>query len=201
MCYVCAKSSRIIHINQCSHIKNTPKENRIFFVGDKELEEAVGNGYRFCKDCSRMGRRLKKERKTIDRLCSRNGITYSFNREDGGLDIVSFSGKWKILVMGKQHSIFLFHKNTHHVDQGKMPGYHRQHVNSTTIEGYFRYIVGHDEYRNENPLGKKRKKYKKMSGRKQRVAARRARQRISENYVVNLIEEWEKEQADKAFAY
>ena len=39
MCYVCAKSSRIMHINQCSHIKNTPRENRIFFVGDKELED------------------------------------------------------------------------------------------------------------------------------------------------------------------
>ena len=48
---------------------------------------------------------------------------------------------------------------------------------------------------------RKGKNKKKMSGRKQRVAARRARQRISENYVVNLIEEWEKEQADKAFVY
>ena len=201
MCYVCAKSSRIIHINQCSHIKNTPKERRIFFVGDEKLDEAIRNGYRLCKDCSRMGRRLKKERKNIDRICSRNGITYSFNREDGGIDIVSYSGKWKILVVGKQHNIFLFHKNTRHIDRGGMPGYHRQNANSTTIEGYIRYIVGHDKYRNENPLGKKRKKYKKMSGRKQRVAVKRARQRISENYVVNLIEEWEREQADKAFAY
>ncbi len=200
MCYVCTKSSKVLHIKQCGHMKNVPKENQVVFNKD-DLNDAFLNGYGLCRDCSRIGRKLKKEHRAIDDLCSQNEILYDYNRTEDCLDISSRSGKWKIIIAGKHHVMFLYHRNTHFTSGGIVPGYHSQKVRETTIEGYLQYIVEHDDYRNKNPYGRKRKKFKPMSGKKQRVASKRKRQRIAEQDVRSLISEWEKEEAESEYAY
>ena len=122
-----------------------------------------------------------------------NGIYYYFNHADGTIDVISRSGKWKIIVNGQKHFIWLYHKNTNGSEmRGLVPGYHSQSVRRSTLMGYMRYIKGHDEYRENDPLYNYQKhsgvsKRSKNWGNDQR-RAERIRRTQSIRYVVELLE-------------
>ena len=151
MFYSCSKTSKIIHNPRCGHLIHIPRENQFFFGTDEILESALRDGYGFCMDCSFLGRKLKKERLIIDRICEKNQIHYWFNRKDGTLDIVSRYDVWKIIVRGDNNTIALYHKNTRPYGTSDVPGYHRQKAHSTSLNRFFRSIVVHDEYRFRHP--------------------------------------------------
>lgn len=197
MCYVCTKSSKVLHIIQCGHITNVPKKNKRF-IPKKDVTNAIkGEGYGYCKDCSRIGRMLKKEKKMINPYCEKHNIQYQFDRTDDSLVMISRSGTWKVLFFGNHHVSFLYHKNTKYREVGLVPGYHSQQVHCSTLFEYFEYVAKHDRYRAKNPVTNKKGRknpVERKAKRSQRVAARRARDRISDDYTLELIRDWEQEQ-------
>ena len=193
MCYVCGKSSnKIAHTEDCRYVKLIPGKNKKTF---KNIQHAYASGYKYCKYCSRLGKMLKSEQKALNRLCQVNGISYSFNSEEGSIDILSFSGSWKIVENLKSHSIMLFHKNTSSSNEPSMiKGYHFQHKCYETIEEHIEYIISHDRYREENPVYRpidtvgRSKKVKKRAKRKER----KARKTQGMRYVMAIFDKWEK---------
>ena len=201
MCYVCTGSSKVLHIKQCGHIANTLKENKRFLSKREAADAIEKDGYGYCKDCSRVGRLLKKERKAVDEYSVKHHIRYHFDRSDGSLVMISRSGTWKVQFFGKHHVSFLYHMNTRFKEGGLIPGYHSQGVHYPTLLEYFEYVVEHDKYRAKNPVDHKRGKSnpkKRKSRRAQRVSARRARDKMSEDYALALINDWEREREELA---
>ena len=201
MSYVCTKSSKILHLHHCRHIRSIPKENKRLFTKEEAAEMTRRDGYGYCKDCSRMGKTIRKERKTIDQYSEMHHIRYHFDRSDDSLVAISRSGTWKVMFFGKHHTSFLYHKNTRFTEGGLVPGYHNQQVHYPTLVQYFEYMVKHDEFRLDNPIGGKKrgkpsKKYK--SRRAKRVSSRRNRDRISSEYVLAIISDWEREREELA---
>ncbi len=186
MCYVCGKSSnKIIHVQNCGYVKQIPQKNKKFFNDPKE---AVESGYSFCKHCSYLNRYVRRERNSIENYCKANGLFMEFNRKDGSLDIISHTGKWKIIVNGQRHFIWLYHKNLSGMNNSSMvPGYHSQKVRKSTILGYLEYIVEHDTYREEDPLYS----YQKKTGKKNRKSRARKTELIktwqSIRYVTSIL--------------
>ena len=201
MCYVCGKSrNKIFHEEGCRYVGMIPEKNRKYF---NSVQSAVDKGYVRCKYCTTLKKRLEDEKTVINRLCSLNGIHCDYNPTDGYIDIISFSGIWKIVVNGRKHSMFLYHKNTtrrksNKKDKSFVPGYHDQKVHKNTIEGFIRYIIDHDRYKQEHPLyGNeivtygKRKKVKK----KERNKQRKARRRDGMRYVFAIFQHLESQSA------
>ncbi len=102
MCYICGKSSnKIVHNQICRYVKMMPKKNKKYF---NDLQEALEAGYKQCRYCAQIERYLRKENKDLERFCKSKGIYYFFNPDDGSLDVLSKSGKWKVIVKGQKAS-------------------------------------------------------------------------------------------------
>ncbi len=191
MCYICGKSNnKIVHTIECRYVKMMPKKNKQYFNSWEDASEA---GYVQCRRCSRIYKYLNKEEKQMKEYCRSNGVYYYFNPSDGALDIISMSGKCKIIVNGRKHYIWLYHKNNSGVKYGDfVPGYHSQKIRSNTLMGYMNYIVEHDIYRGENPLYKSQKKGNTVKGskkwKKEQRHADRMRMLRSIQYVDALLE-------------
>ncbi len=189
MSYVCGRSSnRIVHRNDCRYVKMIPVKNRKFFA---TAEEARAEGYSCCKYCSHIWRYVEKEKDALDAFCSKNGLVYSFNRTDGFLDIDSRQDRWKIIVNGKKHHIFLYHRNTKinlKPERTLVPGFHGQKTISPTVLGYLKYISGHDEYVEELTKAHK-KKSKPVKGTKRYwKMVRREQKGVRRKQIRNVLE-------------
>ena len=195
MCYVSGKSTnKIVHRLDCRYVKMMPAKNKKYFSRFKEASDA---GYVQCKYCAPIKEYLKKEEKDLRSYCNGNGLFYSFNNSDGSLDIISRTGKWKIIVNGQKNFIWLYHMNTdYRHDTSKfsdmVPGYHSQNVRKSTLLGYMSYIVNHDNFRHENPLYGKYYHPNRIKGskrwRKERKRADRIRRAQSIDYVLSLLD-------------
>ncbi len=193
--YVASITSKqkIFHTADCSHAKSIKEDHRIYF---QTAEEAIQKGYRRCQDCCEIGSYYKKERNEILSYCFQNGISAGINREDGFLDVVTPYSSWKIIVNGRKHGRYLYHRNTIETESpgALLPGYHPQHVLRNTLIGYLRYIVEHDSYRRSHPLliqkpkkdwrechyRKGSKKYKNQQNRLKRMERRESIKRVDE---------------------
>lgn len=152
MCYICGKSrNKIVHSMDCRYVKMIPKGNQICF---KSVGEAIQSGYSRCKYCGPyILTYINREKEQLEQYCKANGIAYFYNSRYGSIDVISKSGKWKIIVNGRQHQIWLYHKNTNKRSSvGMIKGYHSQKVRCDSLMGYMNYIVEHDHYRDKNPL-------------------------------------------------
>ncbi len=191
MCYICGKSSnKIVHTMDCRYVKMIPEKNRKLFRTYKNASEA---GYIQCKYCAPILKYLDREEQELTRYCRANGLFYSFNRNDGSIDVVSRSGKWKIIINGKKQFIWLYHKNVNGAwPDDFIPGYHSQRTRSSSLMGYMRYIVEHDRYRVENPLYESQRHPNAIKGSKKwnkdRRREVRARKTQDIRYVLNLID-------------
>lgn len=137
---------KTVHLHHCRYIRNIPSENRIFFQSIQEANEA---GYHLCRCCHPISRYYNKERKLITEFCE--GHHYSFMRNDEDLQITSKYDTWKIITNGKEHRLFLYHKNSNPYYTDKkhhsiVPGYHSQAWRSDNVIGYLKYIVEHDSF-------------------------------------------------------
>ena len=190
MCYICGKSSnKIVHYKSCRYVKMIPDKNKKFFNSAKEAEDA---GYVQCKYCSYIQKYLRKENTELEKYCKAKGIYFYFGRKDGSLDIISKSGKWKIIVNGRKNLIWLYHKNSHGFDKNDsfIKGYHSQKVRSSTLMGYMKYIVEHDEYRAANPLYSSQKSNTVKGSRKwkkQQKREKKIRKMQGVRYVTELL--------------
>lgn len=157
--YVCGCSSnRIVHNDTCRYVRMIPKRNRTFFYS---LHPAFENGYRPCKVCSDLMRRLMREQAEMEVFCRKNSLHYKIDYPTKTVDVISESGRWKIVLEGKSLTPTLYHKDTYCGKQDRaseIPGYHYQNVRKQTIVGCLKYISGHDTYQSEQPLSKKQQK-------------------------------------------
>ncbi len=188
MCYVCGKSRRkIVHTPECRYVKLIPEKNKKHF---RTLKDASVAGYTQCKYCSYIMGYLRNEKDQVDHYCKANGLYYSYNETEDTLDIISKSGKWKIIVNGQKHFIWLYHENrkiTH--SGGLVPGYHSQNTRSSTIMGYMQYIVKHDRYREENPLYEYQKHTNTVKGSKKWKKDQRRAERVRRARSIRYVEE------------
>lgn len=190
--YVASIHSRkkIVHKQNCRHVRNIRMENRIYF---RTMEEAAQSGYHICLDCSDIVRYYKREEKQILAYCMDNGMSAFINRPDGSLDILTPCSSWKIFIRGRQHSMVLYHKNTFCIDGevSDVPGYHYQNVHRSEILQFMQYIICHDFYRLQNPVRvpvryrysgghcrKGTKRYKKQQKRLYRIRRRQEIRRV-----------------------
>jgi len=153
--YSIKSSERIFHLPHCKIGQRIRKEYRQQFFTQ---EEARVSGYRACNCCSQMGMKLRREQKAVGQFCQENGV--SVYLEDGQLHVLTPYSKWRIIENGKANKLFLYHKNKFSKPE-KRPsivlGYHSQAARSSTIVGYLKYIVEHDEYwRRERERNKKK---------------------------------------------
>lgn len=190
MCYVCGKSAnKIVHTTNCRYVKMMPNKNKKYFHTLKEAAEA---GYVQCKYCAHIEKYLRREDKALDSYCRPNGVYYYFNPADGAIDVISRTGKWKIIVNGQKHFIWLYHKNNHGANPNDLvPGFHSQKVRRSSLMGYMEYIVAHDQYRTENPLYDRQVK-QMGTGAKARKNTRRREKKMrrtqSIRYVMTLLD-------------
>lgn len=190
MCYICGKSrNKIVHSSECRYVKMIPEKNRKYY---KNVKDAYKDGYVNCKYCAHIKEYLAREEKNLKNICNINGVLYYFNVADGSLDVISKSGKWKIIVNGQRNFIWLYHKSKFGERKGDLvPGYHSQKVRCSTLEGYMNYIVEHDRYREDNPLYDWQKHTNSPVGskkwKKDQRKAKKVRRSNSINYVMELL--------------
>lgn len=191
MCYVCGKSrKKIIHSMDCRYVRMIPKKNQKRF---ETINEAIEDGYVMCKYCGTyMMKYINREKKQLERYCKANSMAYYYDSHNGALDVISRSGKWKIIVNGRNHQIWLYHKNTYgSISKSMIPGYHSQNVRCDSLMGYMNYIVEHDLYRDANPLYEHQKHPNSPVGSKKwkndQRRAKEMRRRMSINYVLNML--------------
>lgn len=191
MCYVCGKTgNKIVHSMGCRYVKMMSEKNKKYF---NSLKEAFEAGDKQCKYCAYINKYLKKEEKELERFCRPNGVYYYYNPSDGSLDVISHSGKWKIIVNGQKNYIWLYHKNSRGSNyRDFVPGYHSQRIHSSSLMGYMRYIVEHDKYRENNPLYERQKHTNTVKGskkwKKDQRRAEQIRRKQSIRYVNELLE-------------
>ena len=192
--YISGQSGRkIFHKVNCRYVNMIPIEKRKVFFS---LHEAPKAGYVSCKYCSSVYSRLMRlEKKTLESFCRPKGICYFYNDQEGALEVISKSGKWKIVGADGNSEIELYHRNARVTKKkGAILGYHRQKANSKTLLGYMEYIANHDEFRNNNPLSAKdaeKVKAKKPGSKKWKKLQHKAemlKKRRDETYVMELLE-------------
>ena len=185
MCYICGKSgNRIAHSYDCRYVKLIPEKNREYYDYRRTANEA---GYGYCKYCSYVMEYVRKEKKALDDYSRATGLTYSFNRLDGSLDIKSQSDEWKIIERGKDHTLRLYHKNQLDLEEESIiPGYHYQKIQKGTVLGYLDYIVKHDIFRERNPIGqgRRRSRHYNPSARRMMIEARKKSDKMSKIRII-----------------
>lgn len=174
-----SKNSKVIHTEHCGHLKNTKPENIISY---NTVEEALADGCSFCKHCSQVIKKYRKEKKWIDKFCKENRMFAYL--DSAGLKVVTPYGKWYI-VSFRRKKLALYHKNTNRKNTpSPIKGYHYQSVSYSSYSELLRYIKQHDDYKKNNPaelkmprtlrhrtapLVKGSKAYKKMQRYEQKV--------------------------------
>ncbi len=190
MSYICGKSrNKIVHTQECRYVKMMPDNNKKYY---RSLQEASDAGYVQCRYCAYIKKYLKGNERDLEKYCRLNGVYFYFNPSDGSIDVISKSGKWKIIVNGQKHYIWLYHKNNHGCNsEDFVPGYHSQKIRCNTLQGYMDYIIKHDQYREEDPLYENQK-HNTVKGskkwKKQKKRADRIRRTQSIRYVRTLID-------------
>lgn len=176
---------RIVHRDDCRYVKAVSPENERHFY---TLRKAASEGFVHCLCCAPMQKYLRKEKDALDSFCKRNGLFYSFNRSDGSLDVISRTGKWKIIVNGQKDFIWLYHKSLFRQEDSFVPGYHSQNVRKSTLLGYLQYVAAHDGYRKEEPLYDFQKRGTgRQCRRDQERQAKKIRRKQSIIYVTELL--------------
>ena len=153
--YSAKSTGKVFHLPHCSIIRRIHKPYRKQFATPEEARLA---GYRMCGCCSPVGKKLRKNQMDVNRFCHENGTSCWL--EDDQLYICTPRSEWKIIVSGKKHNLFLYHKNTHEKPEklpGIVPGYHAQAVRRKTIIAYMEYIVQHDTFWSQQAKNSRKK--------------------------------------------
>ena len=140
--YCCYMGSKIAN--------SIPEEDRLYI----NKETAVRSGYTLHPECNIITKSLEKEAAKINEIAKKNGlrITETFD----SLHIKSPLGEWKIIVAGREHHFYLYHKNgpkAADLPGAKVPGYHWHNKRFDQLSGYIAEIARHDNWRMSAVLG------------------------------------------------
>ena len=190
MCYICSGSSnKIVHTDNCRYVKMMAESGKKTF---SSLRAATNADYIPCKYCSPVKKHLDREKERLEEFCKQTDVRFFYNTKKGTLDVISKSGKWKIVVDDNLNALVLYHySNGSFKHSDVIPGYHKQHVERGTLLNYVKYIAQHDNFRQVKPLyarqtndklTKGSKKWKKQQRREENM-----RKTQSIRYVTELL--------------
>ena len=186
-----AGKEKIAHTADCHYVKQIRPGNRVQFENAIKARNA---GYRVCKCCAPIKAYVEKQQKEIDEYCRRTGISYRVDLTEGCIRVATSYSQWKIIVNGRNDSIFLYHKNYYRygVDQNDLvPGYHSQKVNRNSVLGYLECITDHDNYRNKEAAQQRTQdqsgKQTAKGGRKFQWQERRAKNKEKRRSVARVL--------------
>ena len=153
---------RIVHYKHCRYSKRINRRNSIYFL---TLDDARAAGYTLCDCCAPISKYVRAEREEIQYFSQEYGLMCF--QHDGALEVITPRSKWKIIVNGQKHNLFLYHKNTPGTyTESMIKGYHSQCVRHSNILGYLYYIVEHDKFRKKHPFKVKPQKSPPRKGTK-----------------------------------
>lgn len=140
--------SMVIHYPTCHHVSRISDIN---FAGFDNIGVAKKSGYRICKCCDPMTRKVSEYENEMTEFCSERGISFEIVNKE--LRIRTPFSQWKAYV-GIKGGLDLYHRNT----LGNTTGYHLQKEAMSDPIEILRYVAGHDSFRLANPLPKEKKK-------------------------------------------
>ena len=161
-------NSMVIHYPTCHHVDRI---SDIHFAGFDNIGAANRNGYRICKCCDPMTRKVSEYENEMAGFCREHAISFEVvNRE---LRIRTPFSQWKVYV-GSKGGLDLYHRNT----LGDTTGYHLQKEAMSDPMAVLMYVEGHDRFRQANPLvtAKKKKAPQRKSARRYRPMMRREKE-------------------------
>lgn len=179
--YFANSSSMIIHYPDCRHVARI---KRINLTGYERLDNAGKKGYRLCKCCDPMSRKVQPYEAEMETYCREN--KYRFRVIYGQLIINTPFSQWKVYA-GTNGGYDLYHKNT----QGCIKNYHLQRSDMKDPMAILKYINCHDNYRLEHPLPTLRKTPPRKGSRRYYAEVRKAekaRKRDEVKRVLTLID-------------
>ena len=175
--------SKVAHYPDCHFVNRIANENLGCYENAFYTRE---DGYRLCKCCDPMARRLNDRDSEMQDYCKVRGIRYEVS--NGELLITTPYSQWKAYP-GKGSRYILYHRNT----RGDTNGYHLQTDRYVDVMAMLKYIDRHDKFRLDNPLPEQKKKKappkkgtKRYKALERRNKEKKRRQEIRN--VLNLID-------------
>lgn len=154
--------NKVYHRSECSCLRKVSKKNQE--EKNMNIFDFYVQGFKPCSVCSPLLRQYEIEKDEIRKFCVANGLSYRIR--DESLLIDTYVSSWKIIYTLKNRRwLRLYHENTqlyykcNSVNGEIIKSYHNQEsAHSSTILGYLKYIVEHDNYKYKNST-----RYKKMN--------------------------------------
>lgn len=139
--------SKVIHSENCSHLKHTPENKKVYY---STIKEALEDGCTICKHCLSIVDMYEKELHDIKAFSKGKDILYYL--DDIGLHVKTPYGKWYII--GKtRNEAQLYHGNwSYRNKESIVRDYHDQHKQFDSLVKAFKYLYNHDIYKMTKPL-------------------------------------------------
>ena len=171
--------SRVAHYPDCRFVSRISDDNLRCY---ESTFYAKQDGYRLCKCCDPMAKRLGNREVEMLGYCRKRAISYEV--DNGELLITTPFSEWKAYP-GKNSHYVLYHRNT----QGDTSGYHLQTARYTDVMELLKYVDHHDQFRLDNPLPepKKKKVPPKKGTKRYRAAERRKKERKRRKDIRNVL--------------
>lgn len=140
------------------------------------------DGYRLCKCCDPMAKRLGNRETEMLGYCRKRAISYEV--DNGELLITTPFSQWKAYP-GKDNRYVLYHRNT----KGDTNGYHLQTDRYKDVMELLKYVDHHDQFRLDNPLPepKKKKAPPKKGTKRYRATERRNKEKKRRQDIRNVL--------------
>lgn len=171
--------SKVAHYPDCRFVRRITEDNLRCY---ESTFYAKKDGYRLCKCCDPMAKRLGNRETEMLGYCRKRAISYEV--DNGELLITTPFSEWKAYP-GKNSRYVLYHRNT----QGDTSGYHLQTDRYKDVMELLKYIDRHDNFRLDNPLPepKKKKAPPKKGTKRYRAAERRRKERKRRKDIRNVL--------------
>ena len=185
MFYYSTKSSKkIIHLENCHHIKAIKKEN---LAEISSAASARRDYFRICKCCSPITKDYRKNQDEILDFALSNGIRCYISR--GSMRVNTFREKWLILASGNDKKLELHHRSKYDNDnENSVLGFHKQKFSGNSIMDVLKYVSYHETYRMQNPLPKKKHKEPPKKGTKRwNTVQKREKKKEKKQQIRNVL--------------
>ena len=171
--------SKVAHYPGCQFVSRISEVNLGYYENTYYAKE---DGYRLCKCCDPMARRLNDRDEEMLDFCRERAISYKV--ENGELMITTPFSEWKAYP-GEGSRYILYHRNT----RGNTKCYHLQTDRYSDVMKMLEYIDDHDRYRLDNPLPKpkKVKAAPKKGTKRYRAAERRNKEKKRRQEIRNVL--------------
>ena len=159
--YICSKNSRnkVVHYHDCHYVARMSLGKKVFY---STWWDAMNDGCRECQYCHSIRSVFNREKKALKEFCKENKVRCKLKGDS--LEISTKESKWKLFLMSFNRQLHLYHKNTverpyymvkHDEILEPIDGYHFQTSKLKTLKKVLQYILSHDEFRREHPVGTK----------------------------------------------